>query len=207
MIPLFNIEKIRLLHHTNATTKAKMRSVIDAMKSVTNRRNGFISVIAPNVKITMEVDVTGDGDPCSFEIYQVVDVIVQNIPLAPKVRQGASDYSLTLQYVFSTLDVYNYDLDFIDVLKSLGFKEYDTEDYIDYKDSPSDDPLERENTKIFELARIDATDKFWIQLRKMHGSDADPFESTEPSDTLGCTFTIYYHYESDDNVIRRKFLE
>ena len=129
MIPLFNIEKIRLLHHNNATTKAKMRSVIDALKSVTNRRNGFISVIAPNVKITMEVEVTGNGDPCSLEVYQVVNVIVQDIPLAPKVRQGASHYSLTLEYVFSTLDVYNYDLDFIDVLKSLGFKEFDTEDY------------------------------------------------------------------------------
>lgn len=191
MIPWFNVDKLKILRHSDRVRMMKLRAALNSLSNDAMSKYN-VRILGKDVSIVMEIVVMGEGDPCSLDVNQIFNVIRENIVISPKIEQLPNNHSLTLTFTFSALDLYAYDKDLLNALYSLGFKE--------------ENQLHNESdiVRVLELNRGTATRKFWSILRNLHG-DTDPFKSFE--DFEDCEYVIYYKYRIEGNDFNRKILD
>ena len=192
MIPWFNVDKLKILRHSDRARMMKLRAALNSLSNDAMSKYN-VRILGKDVSIVMEIFVTGGRNPpCSFDIHQIFNVIIQNIAISPKMDSIPGNESVTLTFTFLALDLHYYDKDLLNALYSLGFKE--SGEYLD------EDQVGKVRT--LELERSTATRKFWSILRNLYG-DTDPFEGFESE----CSYVIYYKYRIQGDDFNRKILD
>ena len=215
-IPRFNVEKIKMLRHSNKLRMKRLRAALNSL-SPNHLGKYNMMVLAKEASVIMEIMVMGDGDdgdPCSLDIQKIFNVIIQDMPISPKLISHPGTHTLQLVFKFPALDLYGYDKDFVNVLTSLGFIEEDDEK-VELIMSAENDEEEflRKNLRVFDLEYCTATKKFWSILKRLFGEEANPFEGDfyDGEGIVGsreiCSYRMYYHYTVGEKVFDRKTLD